>query len=134
MQKALYIGLDVHKASISVSLAEEGRDGEVRFLGAIANAPDDVLKLTKRLAKKNQALEFCYEAGPCGYGLYRQLTALGHGCMVVAASMIPRKPGERVKTDRRDSQKLAILHRSGDLTRVWVPDEVHEAMCDLVRA
>jgi len=80
------------------------------------------------------SLEFCYEAGGCGYGIYRQLTKLGHACAVVATSLIPRKPGERIKTDRRDSQKLAILHRSGDLTPVWVPDEAHEAMRDLTRA
>jgi hypothetical protein len=79
-------------------------------------------------------LEFCYEAGGCGYGIYRQLTDLGHGCIVAAPTLIPRKPGDRIKTDRRDSQKLALQHRSGDLTAMWVPDEVHEAMRDLVRA
>jgi transposase len=130
----LYIGLDVHKATIAVSLAEEGRDGAVRFLGEIPNAPTDVAKLAKRLAKDGGSLEFCYEAGCCGYGIYRQLVELGHGCTVVAPTLIPRKPGDRVKTDRRDAQKLAVLHRSGDLTRVWVPDPVHEAMRDLVRA
>jgi len=129
-----YIGLDIHKVSISVSIAEDGRDGAVRFLGEIPNTPTDVGKLAKRLARGAERLEFCYEAGCCGYGVYRQLTELGHGCMVVAPSLIPRKSGERVKTDRRDAQKLAILHRSGDLTRVWVPDPVHEAMRDLVRA
>ena len=86
------------------------------------------------MAKNGDRLEFCYEAGCCGYGVHRQLTDLGHGCMVVAPSLIPKKPGDRIKTDRRDAQKLAILHRSGDLTRVWVPDPVHEAMRDLVRA
>jgi transposase len=129
-----YIGLDVHKASISVSVAEDGRNGEVRFIGAIPNTPPDVAKLTRRLAKEGHRLEFCYEAGPCGYGLYRQLIELGHHCMVVAPSLIPTRPGDRIKTDRRDSQKLAILHRSGDLTAVWVPDAMHEAMRDLVRA
>lgn len=130
----LYVGLDVHKVSISVSVAEDGRDGDLRFLGEIPNTPTDITKLVKRLAKDGSRLEFCYEAGCCGYGIYRQLTELGHGCMVVAPSLIPKKPGERIKTDRRDAQKLAILHRSGDLTRVWVPDPVHEAMRDLVRA
>ncbi len=110
----LYIGLDVHKATIAVSLAEEGRDGAVRFLGEIPNAPTDVAKLAKRLAKDGGRLEFCYEAGCCGYGIYRQLVELGHGCTVVAPTLIPRKPGDRVKTDRRDAQKLAVLHRSGD--------------------
>jgi transposase len=134
MQRTLYVGLDVHKASISVSVAEEERGGEVRFIGAVPNTPTDVSKVAKRLSNDGHRLEFCYEAGGCGYGIYRQLIDLGHGCMVVAPSKIPRTPGDRVKTDRRDSQKLAILHRSGDLTRVWVPDAVHEAMRDLVRA
>ena len=80
----LYIGLDVHKVSISVSIAEDGRDGAVRFLGEIPNTPTDVAKLAKRLAKDGSRLEFCYEAGCCGYGIYRQLTELGHGCTVVA--------------------------------------------------
>jgi transposase len=100
----------------------------------IPNTSLDVAKLARRLGKEGHRLEFCYEAGGCGYGIYRQLIELGHHCMVVAPSLIPRKPGDRIKTDRRDSQKLAILHRSGDLTAVWVPDAVHEAMRDLVRA
>ena len=79
MQKILYIGLDVHKASISVTTAEEGRDGEVRFIGTIPNTPTDVAKLAKRLANEGRRLEFCYEAGGCGYGIYRQLVDLGHG-------------------------------------------------------
>jgi transposase len=133
MQTTSFIGLDVHKDSISVSIAEGGRDAPVRFLGAIPNAHDDILKLAKRLSQHG-SLDFCYEAGGCGYNIYRQLTGLGHQCTVVATSMIPRKPGERIKTDRRDSQKLAILHRSGDLTAVWVPDPTHEALRDLVRA
>ena len=84
-----YIGLDVHKASISVAIAEDGRNGEVRFLGAIPNTPLDVAKLARRLAKDGRQLEFCYEAGGCGYGIYRQLTELGHRCTVVAPSLIP---------------------------------------------
>ena len=100
----------------------------------IPNTSLDVAKLARRLGKEGHRLEFCYEAGGCGYGIYRQLIELGHHCMVVAPSLIPRKPGDRIKTDRRDSQKLAILHRSGDLTAVWVPDALHEAMRDLVRA
>jgi transposase len=125
--------MDVHKATISISIAEDGRSGPIRFLGVIPNTADEVAKLAKRLAKHGE-LDFCYEASGCGYGIHRQLTALGHKCMVVAPSMIPRKPGERIKTDRRDSEKLAILHRSGDLTPVWVPDTTHEALRDLVRA
>ncbi len=133
MQTRSFIGMDVHKATISISIAEDGRNGPVRFLGVIPNAPEEIAKMAKRLSRHGE-LDFCYEAGGCGYGIYRQLTALGHRCMVVATSMIPRKPGERIKTDRRDSQKLAILHRSGDLTPVWVPDAAHEALRDLVRA
>jgi transposase len=133
MQTRSFIGLDVHKDTISVRIAEDGRDGAVRFIGVIANTPDEVAKMAKRLSRHGE-LDFCYEAGGCGYGIYRQLTALGHKCTVAATSMIPRKPGERIKTDRRDSQKLAILHRSGDLTAVWVPDPTHEALRDLVRA
>ena len=134
MQQTIYVGMDVHKESISVSIAEEGRDGPVRFLGAIPNTPTDIVKLARKLAKNDTRLEFCYEAGCCGYVIHRQLESLGHTCAVVAPSRIPRKPGDRIKTDRRDSEKLAILHRSGDLTPVWVPDETHEAMRDLVRA
>jgi transposase len=105
----------------------------VRFLGVIPNQPDEIAKMAKRLGKHGE-LDFCYEASCCGYNIHRQLTALGHRCTVVATSLIPTKPGERIKTDRRDSQKLAVLHRSGDLTAVWVPDATHEALRDLVRA
>src|SRR3981081_1410360 len=82
-------------------------------------------KLCKRLAKDSNRLEFCYEAGCCGYRVYRQLIELGHGCAVAAPSLIPKKPGERIKTDRRDSQKLVVQHRAGGLSAVWGPDEVH---------
>jgi transposase len=134
MQNVAYVGLDVHKETISVTVAEDGRDGAVRFIGTIPNKAADVSKLLRRLAEDYQRLEFCYEAGCCGYGIYRQIVELGQGCMVVAPSMIPRKPGDRIKTDRRDAAKLAVQHRSGDLTAVWVPDEVHEAMRDVARA
>lgn len=93
MEMRSFIGLDVHKETISVSIAEDGRNGAVRYLGVIANVPDEVHKLAKRLSRHGE-LEFCYEAGGCGYGIYRQLTALGHRCIVVAPSMIARKPGE----------------------------------------
>ena len=128
-----FVGMDVHKATISISVGEDGRSGPVRFLGVIPNTPEAVHKMAKQLARHGE-LDFCYEASGCGYGIHRQLTGLGHKCTVAAPSMIPRKPGQRIKTDRRDSEKLAILHRSGDLTPVWVPDTTHEALRDLVRA
>ncbi|MCP4995369.1 MAG: transposase [Gammaproteobacteria bacterium] len=93
-----------------------------------------VRKLLKRLNPDGEVLNFCYEAGPCGYELYRQLKGLGHECNVVAPSLIPCKARERIKTDRRDGLKLARLHRSGELTAVWVPDAEQEAIRDLIRA
>lgn len=128
-----YVGLDVHKETIAVAVA--GSDGaEVRFFGQIANTPQAVEKLVSQLRKGCAQLSFCYEAGPCGYGLYRQLTDLGWDCQVVAPSLIPKKAGDRVKTDRRDSLSLARLHRAGELTAVWVPDGAQEALRDLTRA
>lgn len=128
-----YVGLDVHKETIAVSVAD-GCGGEVRYVGDIANTSEAVTKLVRQLGKGGASLSFCYEAGPCGYGVYRQLQALKQPCMVVAPSLIPRKAGDRVKTDRRDSLILARLHRAGELTAVWVPDAEHEALRDLVRA
>jgi transposase len=134
MTNILFVGLDVHKSTIAVAVAEGGRGGEVRELGNFLNRPDHIAKLVERLEKGGGSLSFCYEAGPCGYGLYRQLTGLGHECIVVAPSLIPMKAGDRVKTDRRDAVMLAKLHRAGELTAVWVPDGAHEAMRDLIRA
>jgi transposase len=130
-----YIGLDVHKETIAVAVARAGR-GVPESREEIANRPKSVAKLVERLSQDfdGEVLLFCYEAGPCGYGLYRQLLELGHDCQVVAPSLIPRKPGERIKTDRRDARKLAQALRNGDLTAVWVPDEEQEAMRDLTRA
>jgi transposase len=133
-QSITYVGLDVHKKTVAVALAESDKRGEVREHGQIANTPEALRKLTNKLARSGRELRFCYEAGPCGYGIQRQLTAAGHSCVVVAPSLIPRRPGDRVKTDRRDAVNLAKLHRAGELTAVWVPDEAHEAMRDLVRA
>ncbi len=127
-----YVGLDVHKATISVAVADEGR-GEVRKYGTIRNSPEAVLKLVRKLGPAER-LVCCYEAGPCGYGLQRQLAGLGATCTVVAPSLIPTRPGERVKTDQRDAAKLARLLRAGELTSVWVPDAGHEALRDLSRA
>jgi len=128
-----YIGMDVHKATIAVSVAEAD-GGEVRYHGEIANTPEAIEKLVKHLRKGDASLSFCYEAGPCGYGIHRQLLDMGWDCQVVAPSLIPKKVGDRVKTDRRDSLMLARLHRAGELTSVWVPDGAQEALRDLTRA
>ncbi len=126
-----FVGLDVHADSIAVAVAEAG--GEVRSLGIIANKPESVRKVLKRLGPA-RSLEVCYEAGPTGYVLYWQLTEMGIHCDVVAPSLVPVKPGDRVKTDRRDAAKLAANYRAGELVPVWVPDADHEALRDLVRA
>jgi transposase len=105
--RAVCVGLDTHKAKIAVAVAEPGHSGEVRFHGEIANLPDTVRRLIEQLADKHGQLRVCYEAGPCGYGLQRQITALGHDCTVVAPSLVPRKPGDRVKTNRRNAVTLA---------------------------
>ena len=130
----VYVGLDTSKLKISVALAAAGRDGEVRFFGDIDSTPEAVERLVRKLAKRHQRLSFAYEAGPTGYGLQRRIAALGHDCAVVAPSLVPRRPGERVKTNRRDALTLARLHRAGELTRVWIPDPGHEAVRELVRA
>lgn len=133
-QGITYVGLDTHKATITVAVAVGGRDGVVRGHGRIANQPLAVERLARELAERYGRLRFCYEAGPCGYGLYRQLRRLGHDCIVAAPALVPRRPGDRVKTDRRDSLKLARHDRAGELTAIWVPDVEDEAMRDLVRA
>ena len=130
----VFVGLDTSKLKISVALAEDGRQGEVRFLGDIDNTPEAVRRLVSKLASRHRRLLFCYEAGPTGYGLQRQISALGHDCAVIAPSLIPKRPGERVKTNRRDALTLARLHRAGELTAIWVPDPGHEAVRELVRA
>jgi transposase len=130
----VFVGLDTSKLKISVAVAEEGRQGEIRFLGEIDNTPEAVRRLVNKLAGRHSELLFCYEAGPTGYGLQRQIAALGHECAVIAPSLIPKRPGERVKTNRRDALTLARLHRAGELTAIWVPDPGHEAVRELVRA
>jgi transposase len=129
--KLRFLGLDVHAETIAVAVAEP--DGEVRSLGTISNREDSIRKLIKKLGPVEQ-LRACYEAGPTGFVLYWQLTQLGVECAVVAPTLVPKKAGDRVKTDRRDALKLARSHRSDDLTAVWVPDEGSEALRDLVRA
>ncbi len=129
-----FVGFDTSKLRNAVAIADGVRGGEVRFLGEFENSAAATAKLVKKLAAKYQRLTFCYEAGPTGYGLYRQIKNLGPDCIVVAPSLIPKKPGDRVKTNRRDALSLAKLLRAGELTAVWVPDRGHEAMRDLTRA
>ncbi len=136
-----YVGLDVHKEGIVVAVAEGGLRGEVREYGRIANTAAALDRLVRKLGGEGVRLRFCYEAGPCGYGIQRDLLARGQECVVVAPPafagaglLIPKRAGDRVKTDRRDAASLARLHRAGELTAVWVPDAQHEAMRDLVRA
>lgn len=128
-----FVGLDTHQETIAVAVSE-ANGGAVRYYGEIPNKPKAIAKLVKTLTAQGDTVSFCYEAGPCGYGLYRQLTELGQACTVVAPSLIPTKPGDRVKTDRRDSESLSRLHRAGELTPVWVPAPEQEAMRDLTRA
>jgi transposase len=131
MSTVRFIGLDVHAETIAVAVAEP--TGEVRSLGVIPNRQDSIRRMLKKLGAI-QRLRVCYEAGPTGYVVYWQLTALGVRCEVVAPTLVPVKAGDRVKTDRRDAEKLARCYRAGDLTAVWVPDASHEALRDLVRA
>jgi transposase len=128
------VGLDVHKESIAVAYAPEEHGAEVVFLGTIGTRQCDIDILVRQRQSKAQQLLLVYEAGPCGYWLYRYLTQKHLVCWVVAPSLIPRKPGDRVKTDRRDAMPLARLLRSGDLTPVYVPAVEDEAIRDLTRA
>ena len=129
-EKLRFLGMDVHAETIAIAIAEP--EGEVRSLGTIANREDSIRKFIKKLGSPEQ-LRACYEAGPTGFALYWQLAQLGVECAVIAPTLVPKKPGDRVKTDRRDALKLARSHRSGDLTAVWVPDAASEALRDLVR-
>lgn len=128
-----FIGLDVHKADISVGMANADR-GEAGYYGTIENNAHSYIKVAKKLSKGGEEVLFCYEAGPCGYEVYRHLRKAGYDCVVIAPSLIPKKAGDRVKTDRRDAVSLARLLRAGELTPIWVPDEEQEAMRDLTRA
>jgi transposase len=131
---SLYVGLDVHKDSVAIALAQAGRDGEVRHLGTVGGNVDAVSKALRRLVAAGERLHIVYEAGPCGFVLQRHLAALGYDCVVVAPSRTPRGAADRVKTDRRDAAMLARLSRAGELTAVRVPDVADEALRDLVRA
>jgi len=131
MSKIRFVGLDVHAETIAVAVAEPG--GELRSVGVIPNRLESIRKLVGKLGPV-QDLKVCYEAGPTGYVLYWQLTQLGVACEVVAPTLVPTKAGDRVKTDRRDAEKLARCYRGGELTAVWIPDAAHEALRDLVRA
>ena len=133
-KSSMFVGLDIHKSSIEIAIAEAGRDGEVRSYGSIDGTLNALDKVVRKLVSKGCELHFVYEAGPCGYDVYRHLTAQGFDCVVVAPSKIPRQSGNRIKNDRRDSQMLARLHRAGELTAVYVPCVEDEAMRDLTRA
>lgn len=129
-----FVAFDTSKLRNAIAIAEAGRPGEVRFVGEIENTGAATAKLVRKLSAKYGRLTFCYEAGPTGYGLYRQIKDLGHACLVVAPSLIPKKASDRVKTNRRDALSLVKLLRAGELTAVWVPDPRHEAIRDLSRA
>lgn len=129
-----YIGLDVHQDTIAIAVADEGAHREVRFFGTVANSADGLRRALSSIGKDGSHLQVCYESGPCGFVIYRLLTKLGIECLVISPSSVPRRPGDRVKTDRRDAQTLARLLRAGELAAVWVPDEAHEAIRDVVRA
>ncbi len=135
MKKTIkYIGLDVHKKSISIGIADEGRGGEVRYYGKIENDMNQLDKVIRKLISKGAVLKFVYEAGPCGYTIYRYLNNNGMKCDVIAPSKIPIQSGNRLKNDKRDCLSLARLHRAGELTVVYVPNKDDEALRDLVRA
>ena len=134
MNTVKFIGMDVHKKTITIAIADEGRQNQPRLYGTIANDLDALDKFCRKMVSTSTQLHFVYEAGPCGYGIYRHLTQKGFACMVAAPSMIPKKSGDRIKNDHRDAAMLARLHRAGELTAVYVPDVQDEAMRDLSRA
>jgi transposase len=134
MNTVKFIGMDVHKKTITIAIINEGRQQQPRIYGSIANQPEALDKFCRKMVSTSSRLHFVYEAGPCGYGIYRYLTKKGLDCMVAAPSMIPKKSGDRIKNDHRDAAMLARLHRAGELSAVYVPDTQDEAMRDLSRA
>ncbi|MGI9536062.1 MAG: IS110 family transposase, partial [Desulfocapsaceae bacterium] len=129
-----FVGMDVHQKTISIAIADDGPDGDVRLYGKINNTPEAIDKVIRKLVSTGAELHFVYEAGPCGFGLYRHLTDNGFRCIVAAPSMVPKKSGVRIKNDTRDAIALARLLRAGELTSIYVPDTEDEAMRDLTRA
>lgn len=134
MNTVKFIGMDVHKKTITIAIADAGRQRQPRVYGTIVNELDALDKFCRKMVSNSSRLSFVYEAGPCGYGIYRYLTRKGFDCMVAAPSLIPKKSGDRIKNDHRDAAMLARLHRAGELTAVFVPDAQDEAMRDLSRA
>ena len=134
MNTVKFIGMDVHKKTITIAIIDQGRKKQPRIYGSIANQPEALDKFCRKMLSSAARLHFVYEAGPCGYGIYRHLTQKGFDCMVAAPSMVPKKSGDRIKNDRRDAAMLARLHRAGELTAVYVPEAQDEAMRDLTRA
>lgn len=133
-QKTIYVGIDVSKDKLSETVADGSGREEVESLGIFTHTPSGVEKLLTKLSRSGRPMAVCYEVGPTGYGLYRQVRAFGFECQVVAPSLIPVRAGVRVKTDRLDAMRLARLFRAGELTAILVPDQTHEAIRDLVRA
>ena len=132
--RSMFVWMDVHKESIDLSLAEDGRQGEVRHYGTIPGDLEAVAKMLRAVRAPDRRLRFVYEAGPCGFGIHRYLTGRGEDCVVVNPSSMPKRSGDRIKTDRRDAEALARLHRAGELTAIYIPTADDEALRDLVRA